>query len=180
MSPANVYRFFSAKSEINEAVARRLLGATEAIFEKIVAQTECACEKLRVFLAAIEKTNADRFIANSKLHNLLETAFNENWPVAHDHVEKITRALSEIISEGNRAGQFHVDDCDLAANLVRSACMRVWHPRVMVDCAQEPEPTLDQMVDFCLAALGRGSAIKLDARDTANMSSIAGNTAVAS
>jgi AcrR family transcriptional regulator len=163
MSPANVYRFFSGKAEINEAVVRRLLCATEALIDDIVTQSEPAREKLRSFLAAIEKANADRFVANSKLHILVETAFNEKWPVAHDHVEKITRALSEIISEGNRTGQYHVDDCDLAAILVRSACIRFCHPRLMVECAQEPEPTLDQMVDFCLAALARGvPAIELN------------------
>ncbi|MGA2639230.1 helix-turn-helix domain-containing protein, partial [Methylocella sp.] len=35
MSPANVYRFFSAKAEINEAVGRRLLRAIEAAGEEI-------------------------------------------------------------------------------------------------------------------------------------------------
>ena len=35
MSPANVYRFFAAKSEINEAVCMDLLGKIEAEAEKI-------------------------------------------------------------------------------------------------------------------------------------------------
>jgi AraC-like DNA-binding protein len=37
MSPANVYRFFAAKSEINEAVCMDLLGHIEAEAEKIAA-----------------------------------------------------------------------------------------------------------------------------------------------
>ena len=37
MSPANVYRFFAAKSEINEAVCMDLLGKIEAEAEKIAA-----------------------------------------------------------------------------------------------------------------------------------------------
>ena len=35
MSPANVYRFFSAKSEINAAVARLLTGEVEAVVDAI-------------------------------------------------------------------------------------------------------------------------------------------------
>jgi len=37
MSPANVYRYFAAKSEINEAVCMDLLGKIEAEGEKIAA-----------------------------------------------------------------------------------------------------------------------------------------------
>jgi AcrR family transcriptional regulator len=153
MSPANVYRFFSAKAEINEAVGRRLLRAVEAAGEEIVKQPLAASEKLRAFLAAVEKANDDRFRTNRKLHDLLETAFSENWPIAHDHIEKITKLLGEIISQGDSDGEFAVADCELAAILVRSASMRFWHPRLMVECAEDPEPTLDQMVDFCLASL---------------------------
>jgi AcrR family transcriptional regulator len=162
MSPANVYRFFSAKAEINEAVGRRQLRAIEAAGDDIVKQPAPAGEKLRAFLAAVEKANDDRFRSDRKLHDLLETAFSENWPIAHDHVEKITKLLCEIISQGDRDGEFAVGDCELAAILVRSASMRFWHPRLMVEYAEDPEPTLDQMVDFCLASL---AATKLDARN---------------
>lgn len=166
MSPANVYRFFSAKAEINEAVGRRVLHATEAVGAGVVQGPGSASEKLRAFLAALEAANDNRFLSNCKLHDLLETAFSENWAIARDHVEKITRQLCEIISEGSRDGEFAVDDCDLTAILVRSACMRFWHPRLMVECAEEPEPTLDEIVDFCLAALARSQpAKKLDARN---------------
>jgi AcrR family transcriptional regulator len=164
MSPANVYRFFSAKAEINEAVGRRLLCATEAIGDGVVMGSAPAGEKLRALLAAIESANDNRFLSNRKLHDLLETAFSENWPIARDHIEKITKQLCEIISQGDRDGEFPVSDCELAAILVRSASIRFWHPRLMVEWAEEPEPTLDQMVDFCLAALTQDvSEAKFDA-----------------
>ncbi len=157
MSPANVYRFFSAKAEINEAVGRRLLCAVEAAGEEIIKQSKPGREKLRAFLAAIERANDDRFHSDRKLHDLLETAFSENWSIARDHVEKITELLCEIVSQGDRDGEFAVSDCELAAVLIRSACIRFWHPRLMVECAEDPEPTLDQMVDFCLAGLVQGA-----------------------
>jgi AcrR family transcriptional regulator len=153
MSPANVYRFFSAKSEINEAVARRLLAESEVAVAEIATQGGEASQQLRASIAAIEKQNAHRFLENRKLHELVETAFNENWPVVREHVQKLNESLSEIISLGNENGEFHVEDSEFAAILVRSACLRFCHPRLMVECAQDPEPTIDQMVDFCLVAL---------------------------
>ena len=110
--------------------------------------------QLRASIVAIEKRNAQRFLENRKLHELVETAFTENWPVAREHAQKLNESLAEIISRGNEQGEFHVEDFELAAILVRSACLRFCHPRLMVECAQDPEPTIDQMIDFCLLALG--------------------------
>jgi AcrR family transcriptional regulator len=158
MSPANVYRFFSAKAEINEAVARRLLDVIEVQIADVARHAGPAGKKLRTAITAIEKQHAQRFLDNRKLHELVETAFNENWPIVQEHGWKVNGALAAILAQGNDEGAFHIEDCELAAILVRSACLRFCHPRLMVECAQDPEPTIDQMIDFCLAALAEGSS----------------------
>jgi AcrR family transcriptional regulator len=153
MSSANVYRFFGSKAEINEAVARRLLAEMETAVAGIARGAGSASQKLRACIGAVDDANARRFLSNSKFHELIETAFNENWLIVREYIEAIDKSLSEIISEGQRVGEFHVLDCDLAAILVRSACTRFCHPRLAVECAEEAEPTIDEMVDFCLVAL---------------------------
>ncbi|MGO9234252.1 MAG: TetR/AcrR family transcriptional regulator, partial [Methylocella sp.] len=47
MSPANIYRFFPAKWEINEAVCTDLLGKIEAEAEKIAASRSTATQRIR-------------------------------------------------------------------------------------------------------------------------------------
>ena len=153
MSPANVYRFYGAKSEINQEVARKLLAEIEAEVAAIAKGEAAPDQKLRAVIATIEASHASRFAGHRKLHELLETAFNENWPIAPAHVAKIDAWIAAILAEGARAGLFRRADYDLAAMIVRNACMRFCHPRVMVECAEQPEPTLDQVVDFCIAAL---------------------------
>lgn len=153
MSSANVYRFFSSRTEINEAVGRHLLSEVEKSFSGIVNGPESASEKLRALVATVEKANADRFMGGSKLHSLLERAFKENWPIAKDHIDRPTTSIGEIISLGVRYGELATDDSESAAILVRSACIQFWHPRLFVDRMEEPEPTLDQMMNFCLASL---------------------------
>jgi AcrR family transcriptional regulator len=153
MSPANVYRFYAAKSEINEAVGRRLFGEIEAALHRVIEQQGSTKEKLLGFMGAIEQSHAQRLASNSKLHKLLETAFDENWSIARDHVEVLDKALGELICQGQRKAELKAIDADQAARLVRLACIRFWHPRVMVECAEESEPTLDQLVEFCIEAL---------------------------
>src|ERR1700732_71886 len=55
MSPANVYRFFAAKSEINEAVCMDLLGKIEAEAEKITASRGgTAVHRIRNLFGSVE------------------------------------------------------------------------------------------------------------------------------
>jgi len=61
--------------------------------------------------------------------------------------------LEQLIASGMTAGEFRPGDAALAARLVNTACIRFCHPRLMAENEQEPKPVLDQMVDFCLAAL---------------------------
>ena len=160
VSTASIYRFFASKADINESVAAKLLNDAEIDAADAVRKASPASDQLRALMASLEQATADRFLTKRKLHELVETAFNENWAIVQDHIEKITGLLSEIISEGNREGVFNVSNCSLAAVLVRNACIRFWHPRLMIECAQDPEPTVDLMVEFCLAAFAQGVLAK--------------------
>ena len=55
MSPANVYRFFTAKSDINEAVCMDLLRKIEAEAEKIAASHGTAAQKIRNLFGSVER-----------------------------------------------------------------------------------------------------------------------------
>ena len=61
----------------------------------------------------------------------------------------------QIIASGMASGEFSMGDATLAARLVNTACIRFRDPRLIVEHEQEPEPTLDQMISFCLAAIGK-------------------------
>ena len=157
MSPANIYRFFGAKSEIHQAVARQMMSEVEDSVRKIALGPGAAGERLRELVLTNEAMNAARYIGDRKLHDMVETALDENWPIIAEHVEHIARSLEIIILSGMQSGEFSAGDAKLAAGLVHTACMRLCHPRLMVECAERPEPTSERMVDFCLSALRRRS-----------------------
>ena len=157
MSPANVYRFFAAKSEINEAVCLDLLGRIEAEAEKIAASRGTAAQRMRNLVASVEKAHSKLYMSDRKLHELIEAAVTENWTIMREHNQRMTGMLERIIASGMAAGEFHPGDAPLAARLVITACIRFYHPRLIAEYEQEPEPALDQMVDFCLAALAAPS-----------------------
>lgn len=156
MSPANVYRFFATKAEINEAVARQLIGEVEEAAEKIAIGPGTAAERLRQVVKNNEIMNAERYIGDRKLHDMVDAALTEQWSIVEEHIEHMGAIYGALIAEGIKTGEFAPGDPALLARLVQTACVRYCHPRLMVECQDVPEPTSDKMVDFCLAALKGG------------------------
>lgn len=156
MSPANVYRFFSAKSEINAAVARHLMSEVEAAAQRIAQAPGPAADRLRALILANEAMNAERYVADRKIHDMVEAALVENWPIIDDHINRLDDVIEQVIASGMESGEFANGDARLSARLVHVACIRYCHPRLMVECADRPTPTSAEMVDFCIAALREG------------------------
>lgn len=157
MSPANVYRFFGSKAEIHVAVARQLMGEVETAIRRVAAGPGAASERLRALVLCNEAMNADRYLADRKMHDMVEAALDQRWPTIDEHVDRIDAIVQSVIADGMESGEFAKGDAGLAAKLVHTALIRFFHPRLMIDCAERPEPTSEQMIDFCLAALRMGA-----------------------
>lgn len=156
MSPANIYRFFTAKSEINQAVARQLMGEVEAALSAIAHGPGAAAARLRALITTNERMNAERYISDRKLHDMVEAALDENWPIIAEHIDRLDHLIEEVVAFGMQSGEFAPGDARLAARLVHTACVRYCHPRLMIECENWPEPTSAQMLDFCIRALRAG------------------------
>ncbi len=155
MSPANVYRFFDSKKSINAGVARRLMGEVEEASQAIAAAPGGAAQRLRELLTTVPRMNAERYVGDAKMHEMVAAAMEENWEVCHAHVDCIWDITAKVIADGMASGEFHVPDARLAAVCTCAAMVRFFHPQLIGECASKPEPTVDQMIDFVIAALQR-------------------------
>jgi AcrR family transcriptional regulator len=153
MSPANVYRFFDSKKAINQGVARRLMGEVEDTAQTIATGPEPAARRLRELMTSIHRMNSERYVADSKLHEMVEIAMEESWDVCVAHMQQITETIAAVIADGAESGEFEAPDVPLAAMCACTAMMRFFHPQMIAQCADKPGPSLDQMIDFVLAGL---------------------------
>jgi AcrR family transcriptional regulator len=153
MSPANVYRFFDSKKAIHEGVARTLMGGVEEAAQAIASKRGPAASRLRELIATVHRMNCERYVGDAKLHEMVEVAMEESWEVCVAHMERITETIGGVIAEGAASGEFEVADVPGAAVCACTAMMRFFHPQMIAQCADKPGPSLDQMVDFILAAL---------------------------
>lgn len=153
MSPANVYRFFNSKKSITAGVARRLMGQVEHALHIIATGRGPAAKRLRALIETVHRMNSDRYVGNSKLHEMVAVAMEENWDVCQSHIECITGMFAAVIADGVAAGEFHTSDVGLAALCTCTAMVRFFHPQLISEFADKPSPTLDQMTDFVITAL---------------------------
>jgi AcrR family transcriptional regulator len=153
MSPANVYRFFDSKKSIHEGVARGLMGEVELAAHTIALQPGPAAARLRELMTSIHHMNAERYVGDSKLHEMVEIAMEESWDVCVAHMERITETIGSVIGEGVATGEFEVSDVPLAAMCACTGMMRFFHPQMIAQCANKPGPSIDEMIDFVIAGL---------------------------
>ncbi len=153
MSPANVYRFFDSKKAIHEGVARALMGEVEDAAQTIATGPGPAASRLRELVTSIHRMNRERYVGDSKLHEMVEIAMEESWEVCVAHMQRLTETIGAVIAEGAASGEFDAPDVPLAAMCTCTAMMRFFHPQMIAQGANKPGPSLDQMVDFILAGL---------------------------
>jgi AcrR family transcriptional regulator len=163
MSPANVYRFFDSKKAIHEGVARGLMGEVEDAAQMIAVAPGPAAVRLRELMTTIHRMNSERYVGDSKMHEMVEIAMEESWEVCVAHMEQVTQTIGSVIAQGVASGEFEAPDLPLAAMCACTAMMRFFHPQMIAQSATKPGPTIDQMIDFVLSGLsprGGGGASK--------------------
>ena len=155
MSPANVYRFFDSKKSIHEGVARGLMGEVEIEARRIAQAPGPAPVRLRQLMKTIHHMNSERYVGDSKMHEMVEIAMQEDWDVCVAHMECIASVIGEVIAQGAASGEFDAPDLQLASLCACTAMMRFFHPQMIAQCATKPGPTIDQQIDFVLLALSK-------------------------
>jgi AcrR family transcriptional regulator len=153
MSPANVYRFFDSKKAIHEGVARRLMGEVEDAAQAIAAGSRPAASRLRELMTTVHRMNSERYVGDSKLHEMVEVAMEESWDVCVAHIQRITETMGAVIADGAASGEFEVGDLPETAMCVCAGMVRFFHPQMIAQSINTPGPSLDRMIDFILAAL---------------------------
>src|SRR5437660_5847686 len=153
MSPANVYRFFDSKKSIHEGVARTMMGGVETEAQRIANSPGPAAERLREMMNTVHRMNTERYVGDSKMHEMVAIAMEEDWDVCVNHMLLITETIGTVIAQGAASGEFEVVDLQLASMCACTAMMRFFHPQMIAQCATKPGPTIDQMIDFIIAGL---------------------------
>lgn len=154
MSPANIYRFFSSKSAIHEALARRMLEAGRATARANAARKVSATERLRDHFLEQHRITVETFLHEDKVHEMVVVAIKEQWSVVEDHIKQLQAIVADVIREGIAAGEFREQDAQLSSECICAATVTLCHPQIVAECLIEDRRlTPADLVEFALRAL---------------------------
>src|SRR3569833_2231972 len=126
------------------------MGGVEVAAEAIAARPGPVTVRLRELLATIHRMNCERYVGDSKMHEMVAIAMEENWEVCEAHMLLITEIIGRVIAQGMASGEFRTADLQLTAMCACTAMMRFFHPQMLAQCANTPGPSIDEMFVFVL------------------------------
>jgi hypothetical protein len=129
------------------------MGEVEIEARRIAARPGPAKPRLRELLTTINRMNSERYVGDSKLHEMVAIAMEEDWDVCVAHIECCTRIIGEVIAQGVASGEFEAPDLPLAALCTCTGMIRFFHPQMIAQAVNKPTATIDQMIDFIFRAL---------------------------
>ncbi len=132
MSAGNLYRYFENKKEIGVGCCKRCMSEKLEIVRKIVSNHRLKPEKKlhAVALEVLEYMHC-QFSDQPALMELIDFISGERWDIVLQYMEKEKSLLSEILSEGNRSGDFDIPDVLETAKWVQAALIKFIAPRYM-------------------------------------------------
>ncbi|WP_018237117.1 TetR family transcriptional regulator [Ensifer sp. BR816] len=154
MSPANIYRFFSSKTQIHQALCARMLEASYQQAYEISRLPVSATERLRRYVLAQHRMTVETMLDQQKVHEMVVVAIEQEWHVIEKHLDRIDRLLAGVIAEGIEAGEFAEQEPEVAARCFGASIVTLCHPQIVAQClAKENRPTPDELVEFAIRAL---------------------------
>lgn len=132
MSAGNLYRYFENKKKIGEGCAKRCMQQKLDIVRAIVRNHKLIPEeKLQAFAVEVLEYMHFQFSDQFALMELVDFISRERWDIVLQYMEQERSLLSEILSEGNRSGDFNIPDVLETAKYIQASLIKFIAPRYM-------------------------------------------------
>ncbi len=132
MSPGNIYRFFEAKIDIAEAMARKHYAEEHTAMAQVGRRKDWPADKrLREMLLKRMRENFQMFEENAKILEVAEVLSRER-PVFMNELIALERVgITAVIEEGMEAGIFAKGDAEFLAEMLQAATVKYSIPQLI-------------------------------------------------
>jgi AcrR family transcriptional regulator len=128
VSHGSVYRHFSSKASLREAVAKRWLDRVSSPLAKIADGSGPAPARLERWLRALCSAKQKKVLEDPEMFATYLTLAREACVVVKAHKEKLADQITTILSDGIKQGAFQVTDIKASARAILEAISRYYHP----------------------------------------------------
>jgi AcrR family transcriptional regulator len=131
MSPGNIYRFFEAKIDIAEAMARKHYAEEHGAMAAVGRRKDWPADKrLKEMLLKRMRENFQMFEENSKILEVAEVLSKERPLFMNELIALERVSITGVIQEGIEAGIFASSDAEFTAEMVQAATLKFGIPQL--------------------------------------------------
>ena len=159
MSHANIYRFFSGKSEIVDALMDDWLAKVESLLAPIIERPVSAAERIEAVILELHRKRREKLRTDGRFYEAFRSLISTRPDAIKKRDWKIFDVFRKLIADGVRAGEFPPLDCDEAAGALEDATGIFLHPLTIPAILNElTESRVRRVVRYLLAGFGRAGA----------------------
>lgn len=160
MSPGNIYRFFEAKIDIAEAMARLHYAAEQAELAAIARKKDWPADKrLRELFFKRLRGSYLLFEENAKILEVAEVLHRERPLLANEQLALERVFLTALLEEGEKTGLFGPGDHAFTAEMIQAATMKFSVPQLF---SRLTLPKLERELEGVLNLLLNGIYTRAD------------------
>ncbi|HWA00049.1 MAG TPA: TetR/AcrR family transcriptional regulator [Caulobacterales bacterium] len=154
MSPGNIYRFFEAKIDIAEAMARKHYADEHAVMSAIARRKDLSVDqKLREIFFTRMRDNYRLVEENAKILEVAEVLANERPLFFNECMAQDRVTLGALLQEGIDQGLFAPCDTEFTAEMIQSATAKFGFPKLF---SRLTLPKLERELDGVFNLIFRG------------------------
>jgi AcrR family transcriptional regulator len=160
MSPGNIYRFFEAKIDIAEAMARKHYADEHASMAQVGRRKDWPADKrLKEMLLKRMRDNYQMFEENAKILEVAEVLTRERPLFMNELIALERVGIAALLEEGVEAGIFGKCDPDFTAEMVQAATVKFGLPQLFSRLTlPKLEREFDGVMNLVLNGLYAGAA----------------------
>jgi len=137
MSPANVYRFFSSKNAIVEAICRRCLSEVEGKAWAAARAKGPAGQRMERLILEILAYHKENLLIEHRVNEIVLFAMDHMWDTIRAHKEVMRNVTELILRDGIESGEFEPVEPRATAALVMRSVLCFTHPMLIGQCLEE-------------------------------------------
>jgi len=137
MSPANVYRFFSSKNAIVEAICRRCLSEVEGKAWAAARAKGPAGQRMERLILEILAYHKENLLIEHRVNEIVLFAMDHMWDTIRAHKEVVRNATELILRDGIESGEFEPVEPQATADLIMRSVLCFTHPVLVGQCLEE-------------------------------------------
>ena len=137
MSPANVYRFFSSKNAIVEAICQRCLGELDSKAWEVARSRGTAADRMTRLFVEIFRYHKENLITEKRVHDIVLVAMENNWAAIEAHTEMLRKVIEVILRDGIGNGEFEAVNAHEVSIVIKRSMVHFCHPLMVAECLRE-------------------------------------------